>query len=191
MARLLGHVLGGEVAELRMGVEARADGGAADRELEQPGDRMADLRNGVVDLGDPGGDLLAERDRRRVLQVRAANLDDVGELLGLRVERVAKDLDVRQQVVLEDLDGGDVHGGRERVVRRLAAVDMVVRVHRHLRAHLAAGLLDRAVRDDLVDVHVRLRARTGLPDDEREVIIELAGDDFVGSTDHHVGDIGR
>ena len=174
-----------------MRVEARADGRAADRELEQALDCVADLCDGVVDLGDPGGDLLAERDRRRVLQVRAANLDDVGELLGLGVERVAKDLDVRQQVVLEDLDGGDVHGGRERVVRRLAAVDVVVRVHRDLRAHLAAGLLDRAVRDDLVDVHVRLRARTGLPDDEREVIIELAGDDFVGSTDHHVGDIGR
>ena len=33
----------------------------------------------------------------------------------------------------------------------------------------AAGELDRAVRDHLVDVHVRLRAAAGLPDDEREV----------------------
>ncbi len=38
-----------------------------------------------------------------------------------------------------------------------------------LRAHRAAQHLDGAVRDHLVRVHVRLRARTGLPDDQREM----------------------
>ena len=42
------------------------------------------------------------------------------------------------------------------------------------------GDLDRPVRDHLVDVHVRLGAGAGLPDVEREVVVELAGDDLVG-----------
>ena len=49
-----------------------------------------------------------------------------------------------------------------------------------LLPHHAAGQLDGAVRDDLIGVHVGLRAAAGLPDDQREVRVELAGDHFVG-----------
>jgi hypothetical protein len=54
---------------------------------------------------------------------------------------------------------------------------------RLLRSHLAAGELDRAVRDDLVDVHVRLRSGAGLPDAQRKMRVELAGDHLVGACD--------
>jgi hypothetical protein len=50
---------------------------------------------------------------------------------------------------------------------------------RLLGAHLAAERLDRPVGDDLVGVHVGLRARARLPDDEREMIVELAAGDLV------------
>ena len=56
---------------------------------------------------------------------------------------------------------------------------MVVRVDRRLGSELAADELDRAVGDDLVEVHVRLRAETGLVHVQREVLIQLAGDDLV------------
>ena len=81
------------------------------------------------------------------------------------------------------LDGRDVHRRREGVVGGLALVDVVVGVDGLLRAHLAAEDLDRAVRDDLVGVHVGLRPAPGLPDDQREVFVELALDDFVGRLD--------
>ena len=72
------------VRELRVRVEAGADGGAAERELVAPRQRVArSRRRRVVELRDPAGDLLAERERRRVLQVRAADLDDVRERLRL------------------------------------------------------------------------------------------------------------
>ena len=35
------------------------------------------------------------------------------------------------------------------------------------------------VGDDLVGVHVRLRARAGLPDDQRKIVIEFTVDDFL------------
>ena len=45
---------------------------------------------------------------------------------------------------------------------------------------VAAGQLDRAVRDHLVRVHVRLRAAAGLPDEQGKVIVERAVDHLVG-----------
>ena len=53
-----------------MGVEVGADGGAADRKLEQAGQRAFDRRDPVVELGDPARDELAHGERRRVLEVR-------------------------------------------------------------------------------------------------------------------------
>jgi hypothetical protein len=97
--------------------------------------------------------------------------------------RVAQGADVGEQVVDDLLGGGDVHRGREGVVRRLAAVDVVVGVDRLLAAHDAAGELDGAVADHLVDVHVGLRAAAGLPHAQREVVVELAVDDLVGGVD--------
>ena len=80
-------------------------------------------------------------------------------------------------------DAGDVHGGREGVVARLAHVHVVVGMDGRLGAHLAAEQLDGAVRDHLVHIHVGLRAAARLEDDQREVLGESAGDDLVGGGD--------
>src|ERR1700733_1719852 len=48
-----------------------------------------------------------------------------------------------------------------------------------LRAELAAQELDGSVRDHFVDVHIGLGARTGLPDVERIILVELARDGLV------------
>ena len=77
------------------------------------------------------------------------------------------------------LDRRDVHDGGKRVVRRLPAVDVVVRMDRLFRADDAAGELDRAVGDHLVGIHVRLRAGTGLKHDQRKFAVELAVDHFL------------
>ena len=167
------------LAESRVRVEPGADGGAADRELVERRQGRADApRHGRA--GDPARDLLPERQRRRVLQVRAADLDDVGERARLAVQHVAQRRDRGNQARDDLADRGQVHGRRERVVGRLRAVDVVVRVHRLLRAHLPPSELDRAVADDLVGVHVGLRPAAGLPDDEREMRVERAGDHLVG-----------
>ena len=146
-------------------VEARADRRAAERELVEVGQRGFDVREAVVELGDPAGELLAERERHRVLQVRAADLDDARELLGLRVERVAQ----------------LPHGGDQPVRGSARPAAMCIAVGKvsfddcdmltssfgwtgFFAAERAARQLDRAVGDDLVDVHVGLRAAAGLPD---------------------------
>ena len=66
---------------------------------------------------------------------------------------------------------------------------MVVRVNGLLAAHFATRKLDGAIRDDLVDVHVRLRSGARLPNDQREVIVELPLDDLVGRAYDQVADV--
>ena len=59
-----------------------------------------------------------------------------------------------------------------------------------LGAELAARHLDRPVRDDLVAVHVGLRARAGLPHVEREVVVQRAVDHLVRRGHDQVPDRG-
>src|SRR5690348_515669 len=54
-------------------------------------------------------------------------------------------------------------------------------------AHDAACNFDGAVRDHLIHIHVGLRAAAGLPNAQREVIVEAAGNDFLGGLDDERG----
>ena len=168
------------VAESVRRVEAGADGGRADRELVEVGERLLDPLEVVVELGDVAGELLPEGERDGVLEMGPTDLHDVGPGGRLRIERVAERTDGRQEPLGELHRGGDVHRGRERVVRGLREVDVVVRMHGGLRAELAPRDLDRPVRDDLVHVHIGLGARPRLPHVEGEVVVEGAGEDLVG-----------
>ena len=157
-----------------MRVEARADGGAAERDLAQPLAAVADALDPLAHLRGVAAELLAEGDGDGVHQVRAAGLDDVVERLRLRLERGGKRLERRQQVVLELTERREVDGRGEDVVRALAHVDVVVRVH----------VLTGERGDHLVRVHVRAGAGACLEDVDRELVVVLAlGDRVAGGGD--------
>jgi hypothetical protein len=156
--------------ELGMGVEAGADGGAAQGQLAQMGERGVEVLEPVVELGDVARELLAQGERRRVLQVGAADLHDVAELVGLPLQRVAQALHGRTDVLADGLDGGHVHGGGEDVVGGLPQVDVVVGVDESPLAARPAQELAGPVGQHLVHVHVALGAAARLPDHERELV---------------------
>ena len=85
------QLVGERLVEALGGVEAGADGGAALRQRIEP--RQAGLHpvDAEADLRGIAGEFLAERDRRRILQMRAADLDDLGEFLALRFQRLRAD----------------------------------------------------------------------------------------------------
>jgi hypothetical protein len=186
---VIGDALGDLLGEADRRVEAGADGGAALRQFHQARQRQLDALDAVLDLRGIAGELLAERQRGRVLGVGAADLDDVGE--GLRPWRPAPCAGASAPAA-----------GRARsrsaqamcmavgigVVRRLAHVDVVVGMDRLLEP-IAAEHLDGAVGDHLVGVHVGLGARAGLPDDEREMIVELAVDHLLRGLDDGLADL--
>ena len=128
-----------------------------------------------VELGDVAAELLAERERHRVLQVRAADLHDVGELLRPwpRARRAAPARSGRARCTISSAAAMCIAVGNV----SFDDCDMFTSSFGwtgFLMPMLAAGQLDGAVGDHLVDVHVRLRAAAGLPDAEREVVVELA-----------------
>jgi hypothetical protein len=123
--------------------------------------------------------------------MRAADLDDVVPGLGFAEQHLVEALESGDQLLGDGLSDGDVDGGGEHVVGRLPHVDVVVGVDRLLLGEaVAAGQLDGAVADDLVDVHVRRGSRASLVDVDGELVVMLAGDDFAGRIDDRLGEIG-
>jgi hypothetical protein len=176
LAGELGDLRGDAAAEPLGRVQPRPDGGAAQGQGEQARPVVLDLLGAGAELGGVTGPLLPHRQRHRVLQVGAADLDDLGPPAALRLDRGGQLPGLRQQVIVDLLHGRDVHRRREAVVARLPHVDVVVRSDRALRPELAAEQLRGPVADDLVDVHVALGARSGLPHEQRVVLVELPGD---------------
>ena len=80
-----------------------------------------------------------------------------------------------------------MHGRREDIVRGLPAVDVVVGVHAALLAAFAAEQFRGAIGQDLVDVHVALRTRAGLPDRQRKLLAMTAEQDFLGGSRDRCG----
>src|ERR1700748_4004317 len=58
---------------------------------------------------------------------------------------------------------------------------MVVRVNGIFATDLSAEQLHRAMGDYLIDVHIRLRARSGLPHEKQKLAVQLSGDHLISS----------
>ncbi len=86
------------------------------------------------------------------------------------------------------LDRRNMHGRRKSIIRRLAAIAMIVRMHRRFSSHSTAETLDSQIGNHLVGVHVGLGAGTGLPDDQRKVVVQIAVDNFSGCIRYRVAD---
>ena len=170
---------GKRLGEAALGVEAGADRGAALRQRIKLLQAGFDARDAGRHLRGIAGEFLAERQRRRILGVGAADLDDGTEFFGLRLQRGLQMCQRRQQPLRDFFRRRDMHRGREAVVRRLAHIDVIVGMDRRFLAALAAEHFVGAVGDHLVDVHVGLGAGAGLPHRQREMIVELAVDDLL------------
>ena len=142
-------------------------------------------------LSDVTGKLLAEREGRRVLQVRPANLDDVGEFGSFRVECCGQLQNCRQNRIHDADTGGDMHCRGKNIVRGLPEIDLVVGVNQALAASLAAEQFRGTVGQYLVNVHIGLRAGAGLPNRQRKLVGMLAAAHFIGGSDDRLRFRGR
>ncbi len=97
LAGLLSENPRDRLAETRVGVQSGADRRSADRQRHQPLAGPLNSRDRLVELSRPARNHLAQRQGRRVLQMRAADHHDMGEGLRLGVQRVAQLSDRRQQ----------------------------------------------------------------------------------------------
>ena len=163
----LGQALDGLRAEARMRVDPGTDRGGAERQRVETRATLVEPPDGIVDVGAPAADHVAEHDRRRVLQVRAPEHRQVVPAPRPGRQRGPQPID-RQQQSFERLERRQVHHRRKHVVGRLAAVDVIVGMDRPVAAERLTGDLVGAVGDHLVGVHVGVRARAGLEHAARE-----------------------
>ena len=173
----------GRRRKTRRRVDAGADRRAAERQAIDAAQRLLDALAVVAQHAGVAGPFLSQGERRRILHVGAANLDDVPPGIRLGGDGVAQLVDGRQQPRRHGDRNGDVHRRGKRVVRRLRHVHVIVRMHRRLAAERLAGELRAAVGDDLVDVHVELRAAAAHPDMQRKHVLMPTGQDFVANRD--------
>ena len=162
------------------GVEAGANGCSAEGEFGHHAECVFDGPDAVVELLDVAGKFLAQGEGGGVHEVRSARFDDVFKRFTFCSENGAQMLHTGKRHV-DDLEvSRNVHRGGEGVVGRLRLVDVVVGVQDLVGVGERTSLKDMAtVGNHLVAVHVALRARTGLPNHQRELVVQLAGDDFV------------
>ena len=86
--RVLRDAGGHGLAEARRRVEACPHGGAADGQLVEAGQHLVQALGTGIELRDIAAELLPERQRHGILEVRAADLHDVIELAGARCESI-------------------------------------------------------------------------------------------------------
>ena len=124
-------------------------------------------------------ELLAERDRHGVLQMRAPGLEHAGERAALSLSAVGERASPTRARPGSTQQDRQARRGREDVVRGLPHVDVVVGVHALVGAARPAEQLAGAVGEHLVRVHVVRRAGAGLIDVDDELVAQLAGEDLV------------
>src|SRR5712664_469489 len=115
-ASKLGDFAGGALGKFRMGVEAGADGGAADGEIVEAVEGHGDAAAVAVEKIHVAGKFLAEGEGRGVLQMGAADFYDVREFPGFGVESVSESFNRREEAARGFRGGGNVHGGGKPVV---------------------------------------------------------------------------
>ncbi len=109
----------------------------------------------------------------------APDFDDVVPRFGLDVDGISQCSHRRNKALLHIDGGGNAHRGRERIVRRLPHVVVIVWMNRRVAAKRRASELGASVGDHFVDVHVELGTAASHPDVQRQHFVVLAGQDFV------------
>src|SRR2546425_10444876 len=111
-----GDFAGGALGKFGMSVEAGADGGAANGEIVEAVESHGDASAVAIKHINVAGKFLAERKRRGVLQMGAADLDDVRKFFRFSIERIAEIFYRGEQAARGFRGGGDVHGRGKGVV---------------------------------------------------------------------------
>lgn len=171
-------------------VQAGADGSAPQCQLAQMGQGGSNVALPLFQLGNPTGELLPQGERGGILQVGAANLDDVVEGVGLAGQRRAQGDQGGQQLQGNGSDGRQVHGAREDIIARLAEVDLIVGMDETALPPRTAEKFAGPVGQHLVDIHVGLGARACLPDAQWKLLLMQAAQHFIGGAHDGLGRAG-
>ncbi len=113
--------------------------------------------------------------------MRAADLHDIDKFARFGVESVAQVTQGRQQRTCDGTCRSNMHCRRKNIVRRLAHVDIIVRMHQPFFAPHAAHEFRCAIGDHFIHVHIGLRTGAGLPYRQGKFVIVQSCNHFIGT----------
>ena len=126
---------------------------------------MLNSTNAVLELCSVATELLTKCKRGSIHEVRTTDLHDISHCLCLRIESLMKLTKPWESNFDDLLIASDVHACGEGIVRGLRLIDVVIRKESLFAfADDLTCELVCTVGDHLIDVHVALRTRSGLPD---------------------------
>src|ERR1041385_3830483 len=172
-ASLLGEACDGAFGKINVRIDSSAYGGPTQGQCAQVFRQPCQAGNAVLDLRGVAAELLSETNRRRILEMGAADLDDLTKLIGLGSQRRLEFFQRRNEAMNDTLERRQMDRRRDHVVARLPLVDMIVWMNRAIAA-LAAKNFTSAVGDHLVGVHVCGSPGAGLKNVDDKLIVQLA-----------------
>src|SRR5207247_2505845 len=167
-----------------MRVETRSHCSPAQRQFQQYIPSLLCPLDPVTDHTRVATKLLTQSNRDSVLKVGPTCFDDIVKLSRLPLKSLSQDTQAWQKFANNLFRRRNVNRRWEDVVRRLAHVHVVIRVNHRLVPSLAPEKLDRAIRDDLVHVHIRRRPATRLEDFNNDLVAKSSLHHLI-SRGHH------
>ena len=116
-----------------------------------------------------------------------ADLDDVGKRPCLVIQCNPQSVVRRQQTGGKRARRGNVHRRGEDVIRGLSKIHVVIGVYQPIHTTWTAQQFGRPVGQHLIDVHIGLRPRAGLPDRQRELVRMQPADHFASRGNDRLG----
>ena len=152
-------LLRAEAVEAGRTVQACTDGRPADGQVPQMVRRLVQHAAVLLQHGPPAADLLGKAQGDRVLQVGAADLDDILILLFQTPQGIRQAVQGRIDIIPDGQNSRHIHGCREGIVGALGHIDMVIGMDLQARMILGGDM-----GNDLIDIHIALGTAAGLPD---------------------------
>ena len=180
-SRPFGKEAGRSLRHARIAVHPGSDGRSAECQFGHAGQNRFQRFDAFGCLAGKRGELLPECHRHGILQMSASDFVHIGKLFRFGTEgrrKGLKGIDEFERFA----GGGNVHGRRNNVVRRLSAVDGVVRVHRRFGPFPGTEHFVGPVGDDFVHIHIPAGSGTGLVDIERKIPVEFSVNNFVAGS---------
>lgn len=177
-ARDLRHCFGAVVSVFGFGGNPRTDSRSTHIDGEELLRSVVEVSDFVTQDGGKATEGLSERHRYGILELSASHLDHVSELLSLLLQSFDELEEVGAELEVRSIEP-EVDRRRIGIVRRLRAVDVVVRREVLELTLLVTHDLEGTVADDLVGVHIGRRPCAPLDHIYGEVLVMLAFEELV------------
>ena len=168
-------------------VDTGTDSRTSQRQFRQMRQCILYRLDAVFQLGSIPAELLPQSQRSRIHKMSTPDLDDRHELPAFHDEGTVQQLQRRNRILPKHLISGDVHSRRERIIRRLRFIHIVVSHQDLYLIGQFSAIQDMCtVGNHFIHIHIGLRTATSLPDHQGKRLIQAARQYLIADTYYQI-----